>query len=129
MRRVVVLAFVGLLGCSPIETPAVDASSLPDTADTTGPYVVLARVRARRPIDRVELVFHDVAAGAAAVRVGMSLQDGLWKASIPGYGRGARIAWHVEAVDEEGDRGDAPPEASSQSGCSAEFCFAVLPPP
>ena len=116
-------------GCSPVELPVVEVSALPDTADTAGPYSVGARVQARRPIAQVELVWHNVAAGAAASRASMA-QDagGVWRATIPGYGRGARIAFHVEALDEEGDRGAGPPAAASASGCAAELCFAVLPP-
>jgi hypothetical protein len=108
-----------------VEIPVVEASALPDTADTAGPYAVSARVTARRPINHVELVFHDVAAGASATRVEMSQQGDLWTASIPGYGHGARIAWHVEALDEEGDRGTAPPNATT--GCASEYCFSVTP--
>ena len=120
-----------LPACSPYEPPVVDASALPDTLDTKGPYPVAARVTARRSISRVELVWHNAAVGPGqAVHVAM-VQDelGVYRAAIPGNGKGAVIAYHVEAQDQAGDTGFAPPEAATSARCGAEYCFRVLPAP
>ena len=127
MRRLALLLFVA--ACSPVEPPIVEASPLADTADVRGPYEVTAKVQARRALDRVELVFHNLAAGAASVRVPMQQGAGLWTGNIPGHGRGARIAFHVEAVDSSGDLGVAPPRSDIEGGCGVELCFSVVPPP
>src|SRR3954470_7422503 len=105
MRKL--LALVVAAACSPVEPPVVEANALADTADTAGPYAVEARVSARREITRVELVWHNTAAaGRGALRTVMEHDvSGVWRASIPGLGRGARVAYHVEAIDAEGDRG------------------------
>ena len=129
MRSLLLLAAAAssLAACSPVEVPAVDASALPDTSDSAGPYAVAARVTARRAIARVELVFHNTAASSPGARVPMEKDaGGVYRASIPGFGAGARVAYHVEAIDSEGDRGAAPPEAIAQSGCGPELCFTVL---
>ncbi|MBS2022158.1 MAG: hypothetical protein JST92_07080 [Deltaproteobacteria bacterium] len=119
---------LGAAACSPRELPVVEANKLDDTTDHSGPYVVLARVTARRGIDAVTLVWHNDSVGPGqAVRSAM-VQDettGLWRATIPGSGAGAVIAYHVEATDSEGDVGFAPETAETASRCPAEYCFDI----
>lgn len=125
-------ALLGALpACSPYEPPVVEAAALPDTLDTNGPYPVAARVAARRSISKVELIWHNAAVGPGeAVHVAMAQDDqGVYRASIPGNGRGAVIAYHVEATDLSGDTGYAPPEAATGTRCGAEYCFHVVPTP
>jgi hypothetical protein len=126
------LALLLLLpSCSPVEPPVVQVAALSDTTDTVGPYAVAAVVTARRPIGKVALVWHNAAVGPGqAVHVAMVEDDlGVWRAAIPGSGRGAVIAYHVEAEDSSGDRGYAPPDTASGVGCAQEYCFSVLPAP
>ena len=126
-------AGASLVACSSIEPPAVEASPLPDTADTRGPYPVLARAtaKAHRSISSVELIWHNAALGPGqAVRVAMRPDgQGNWQAEIPGLGHGAQVAWHVEALDDAGDRGYDPPESERSARCGPEYCFTVLPAP
>jgi len=121
------LVLAMLAACSPIEPPVVEGSPLPDTSDTRGPYPVAARVRTRRDLRIVELVWHNAAVSAGqAVRVRMERDDaGAWRAGIPGQGPGAVVAYHVEAEDSEGDRGYDPPDSERVARCGAEYCFTV----
>ena len=127
------LCLAALAACSSISPPVVEASPLPDTTDTRGPYQVLARVHSkeRRGISSVELVWHNAAVGPGqAVRVVMQPDEsGNWQGQIPGLGRGAIVAYHVEALDDAGDRGYDPPESERAARCGAEYCFSVLPAP
>jgi hypothetical protein len=121
------LVLLALCACSPVEPPSVEVAPLPDLADARGPYPVAARVRTRRSLAAVELVWHDQAAGGSgAVHVAMVADDqGVWRASIPGVGSGGVIAYHVEALDDENDRGYDPPQSGRSSGCGSEYCFTV----
>jgi hypothetical protein len=118
------------LGCSPIEPPTVDASALPDTTDHTGPYEVTARVQARRKIHAVTLVWQNLSEGTVQTqRLEMSPSaENIYRASIPGQGTGARIAFHVEATDDSGDTG-ADPSPGSSAQCGDNYCFHVLATP
>jgi hypothetical protein len=130
MRRLASALLVSLaLGCSPIEPPVIDASALPNTTDTTGPYEVTARVQARRSIEAVTLVWRDLPADAIDAKRLPMTQDsaGVYHASIPGQGVGAQIAFHVEATDSAGDT-SAAPVAGSTAQCGDEYCFDVLSP-
>ena len=128
-----------LAACSPYEPPVVEASALSDTLDTRGPYQVAARVKARRSLKVVELIWHNAAIGKGqGVHVAMTDDGtGVFRAVIPGSGLGAVIAYHVEAEDDFGDRGYWPEGAASGTGCAAqqppspppESCFKVLPSP
>jgi hypothetical protein len=130
------ISFAALCACAPFEPPVVEAAALGDTADTQGPYVVEAHVRSRRSIDRVELVWRNAAAGTSAapggpvIRVVMGEEgDGLYRATIPGSGRGALIAYHVEATDSSGDTGSWPASAVRCPSSTQEACFSILPAP
>ena len=128
MRRLAPLLLIGCACASPVEPPAVEAAALADTRSTQGPFPVTARVSSSRPLHTVELVWRDVAAAQGAVRTPMAQdQPGVWRAAIPGLGAGARVAYHVEAATEDGDRGYDPPGSRSSAGCGPELCFSVLP--
>ena len=116
-----------LNACSPIEPPQVDASALPDTTDHTGPYEVTARVQARRSIDSVVLVWENASEDTVqAVRTPMAQDSaGVYRATIPGQGAGALIAFHVEATDSAGDTA-ADPTFGSIAQCGDNYCFHVL---
>ena len=130
--RPLALLLLALAACSPLEPPIVECTALTDTTDLNGPYAVEARVTARRSIDRVELVWHNAAVSpgqAQRTRMDLDERSGIWRGAIPGLGRGAVIAYHVEATDDSGDLGFGPPGAAVGTRCGDEFCFSVLPVP
>jgi len=125
-------ALGGLLAvsaCSPIEPPQVDASALPDTTNSSGPYEVTARVQARRSIESVVLVWENTSEDTVqAIRVAMVADiAGVYHGEIPGQGAGALIAFHVEATDSSGDTA-ADPTFGSVAQCGDQYCFHVDAP-
>lgn len=126
------LALALAAACSPVEIPLVFATTLSDTTDALGPYPVEARVSARRSIASVELVWHNAAVGPGQAERGLMVQDaqtGVYRALLPGLGRGATIAYHVEATDSQGDTGFWPPGSETGTRCGDEVCFQILPRP
>ena len=125
VKRALALGLL-LCACSPVEAPTVDLSALDDTADTQGPYPVEAHVTSRRSLTRVELVFHE--GDLPAARILMQADElGIFRADLPGFGAGATVSYHVEALDDRDDRGYGPERAAARPGCGAELCFHVLP--
>ncbi|GAB4306450.1 MAG: hypothetical protein Kow0090_21640 [Myxococcota bacterium] len=124
--RVLILATATLFygyGCADIEPPRIlDTTILKNTADSLGPYEILATVSDDREIRDVHLYFgggNDETPEAELARRKMEkVSDETYRAEIPGFPVGSTVIYFIVAQDMEGNIARDPP--------SGYFSFRIL---
>jgi len=95
-----------------IQAPRItNTTELPNTGDTTGPYVVQTNVRDWSDLDELEL--HYSVTGGLPTAVDMTLideQTSLYQAEIPGLAVNTHVSYWLTARDAAGNRAREPEE-------------------
>lgn len=126
-------------GCGQVTPPTVEAAPLGDTRDAIGPYLVSAVVSGPN-VTQVRAYHRAEGAPQAGMVDLKEVEPGRWQGDLPGYPAGTTVHWFVEAEDQDGNVGYAPPEAElGDSVCvdtlkpgsktppgGASYCFSVL---
>ena len=112
-------ALILSISCADTEPPIIlDTTLLYDTADSLGPYEVIATVSDEREVRAVYLYFGngdaDTPEAELARREMEKISDESFSAEIPGFPPGTNIIYFVVAQDLEGNK-DRDPESDYYS--------------
>lgn len=119
------LALTAAAACAAPEGPRVSVVAPPDTADTAGPYEVVAIVTDDGSVARAEVEWFREGVTAAPAPLAMTAEGDRYRARIPGQPVGSVVKFTVRATDDEGLTTTA--QKSTPDG-DAPFSFRVLGP-